>query len=326
MKRIIRVLPLLLLPLGLIAGLLLLRKVQEVRKGATFAEPRLVLDAQVDPELDYFKARLMIDTGVPAIAADAIINFDPSMVEVRSVIEGAFFDTFDYNVSLGKLTIYNYSRWVDQAKSGTGILATIVFGIKKTGKTKLSFVCQQGNSEDSGDNADSAIWSASGGQTKDVISCAETLSIELTLPQLPGALCGQYCQVDSDCQRGLKCLSVSARPRLLPTRTGISPNVLGEQDVMPADDEPIGNACVSSGGYCSSFGCQGDDQQEGDSFDSSCGFNGKDVLGRSMSCCLPSKLPTINPGRQVPIPSGTALMKVCRNPECPGETSCQCQA
>lgn len=135
---------------------------------AVSAAPRIYLDPSSG---NYnsgteFSVKVKIDTdGRAAMAADALVNFDSTRLEVKQVATGGFFSGFDYNISNsnGRITIYSFAEQALQTRTGTGDLATVTFKAIASGTATVSFLCQAGS------NSDSAIWDSTG---NDLIDCA----------------------------------------------------------------------------------------------------------------------------------------------------------
>lgn len=124
---------------------------------------------------DEFDLELGIDTGgEESMAADALLNFDSTKLEVVSVVKGSFFPGSDYNIDNdnGRLTIYSFSEQALQTNSGTGVLANITFKALTEGSAAVSFLCETGN------DVDSAVWDAQG---NDLINCGSNGSGTYTI-------------------------------------------------------------------------------------------------------------------------------------------------
>lgn len=124
---------------------------------------------------DQFVVSVNVDTaGQDAMAVDALINFDSTRLEAKTVTKGDFFGGFDYKIdaSSGRITIYSFSEQTLQTKSGTGTVATITFAAKAVGTASVSFLCQAGG------DTDSAIWNAS---ANDLIDCPSNGSGSYTI-------------------------------------------------------------------------------------------------------------------------------------------------
>jgi len=116
-----------------------------------------------------FTVTLKIDTNSQeAKAADGIINFDSSRLEVKTVVEAGepFFPDMTYVLAAddGRLSIFNFEIDPYKSSSGSGDLATITFKTIAEGSASVSLLCQ------SGDSTDSSIVSLSG--SDDIIDCA----------------------------------------------------------------------------------------------------------------------------------------------------------
>lgn len=130
------------------------------------AAPRLFLDPSSGnfSNGDQIEVAVSIDAGDQEVmATDTLLNFDSSKLEVTSVTDGGFFEEMQYVTDDGRVTIYAYPKQALQTKTGTGILAQIVFTALAEGTASASFLCEAGS------DSDSNIWTAEG---NDVIDCA----------------------------------------------------------------------------------------------------------------------------------------------------------
>jgi len=114
-----------------------------------------------------FTVVLKIDTnGEEVRAADGIINFDNTRLEVKTVTKAddPFFPDMTYNIAAddGRLSIFSFETEALGSASGSGSLAKITFKAIAEGTASVSLLCQ------SGDDTDSGIWSSS----DDIIDCA----------------------------------------------------------------------------------------------------------------------------------------------------------
>lgn len=114
-----------------------------------------------------FSVKVKIDRGTESVtAADAILNFDATRLEVKTIAEGGFFEEMSstFSNTEGKISIWTFQTVaISTPTQTTGDLATITFKTKAVGTASVSFVCQTGL------DTDSSVWSPTG---DDLISCA----------------------------------------------------------------------------------------------------------------------------------------------------------
>lgn len=122
---------------------------------------------EVAPQVS-FNVTVSIDTGGKLTSgADAIVEYDSSLLEVVSVSEGTFYPTITtLNNTTGKVEIYGVADSTNP-KSGTGTLATITFRGKTAGTATVNFLCQTGSTSDSNINSTS---------NEDLIVCADNVN------------------------------------------------------------------------------------------------------------------------------------------------------
>ncbi len=115
-----------------------------------------------------FNLDVNIDTGGNnCTGADAIVSYDPDLLEVTATQEGSFFPTTTIvTTTAGEVSIYGVADSGDP-ETGSGTLATITFQGQKAGTANVSFTCQEDSSNDSNinDTAD-----------EDIIVCSENVS------------------------------------------------------------------------------------------------------------------------------------------------------
>ena len=114
-----------------------------------------------------FNVTVTIDTGGDDCnGADAIINYDSSLLEVTSTQEGSFFPTITIvTATVGEVSIYGVADTGD-SKSGSGTLATITFKGKAAGTATVNFSCQENSTTDSNINDTN---------DEDVVICSENV-------------------------------------------------------------------------------------------------------------------------------------------------------
>lgn len=115
-----------------------------------------------------FSVNININTGSQQTSsADAMILFDSSILAIQSVSNGGFYSQFASNPISGTTNKYLISGFEVSPltyKSGSGVLATIVFQAKSNGTSPVSFECTPGSS------ADTNI--ALGTTAADIINCS----------------------------------------------------------------------------------------------------------------------------------------------------------
>jgi hypothetical protein len=85
------------------------------------------------------------------VAADAYLNYDPTMIKVISINEGVIFPThpaLDFSASKGLITISGIMP-IQERFAGQGVMATILFQPIKTGSTEISFQYEPEETTDS---------------------------------------------------------------------------------------------------------------------------------------------------------------------------------
>jgi len=81
-------------------------------------------------------------------SADAVINFDNTVLDVENVTYGDFYSSVLHSEQNGKLYISGLTETAE-VKNGEGNLATVSFKGLTGGTTTLSFECQDGRTDDS---------------------------------------------------------------------------------------------------------------------------------------------------------------------------------
>lgn len=103
---------------------------------------------------------------VAVLGSDAILSFGGNDLEVVSISNGGFFPEFGSasNVS-GRIELHGYTSAINDSRTGSGTLATIVFKAKKgSGSSTVSFTC-------AGSGNDTNILTTSG---QNILQCAQT--------------------------------------------------------------------------------------------------------------------------------------------------------
>lgn len=94
-----------------------------------------------------FAVKIILRTNEEINGADAILSFDPNLLEVRTIKEGQAFPLYPRkNIDLkGRLEITGVKLRKDgQVFTGPQVFAIIVFGGKKRGIAKVNFVFYKG--------------------------------------------------------------------------------------------------------------------------------------------------------------------------------------
>ena len=109
----------------------------------------------------------------PVTSADIRLTYEPTKMEVVSITNGLFFETFSQNVSpTGTIYITAVASPSGASKTGSGTIANLNLKAKSAGTSPLSFVCQSGTSSDSN------IYNAAG---QDLINCSLLTNAGYTL-------------------------------------------------------------------------------------------------------------------------------------------------
>ncbi len=96
-----------------------------------------------------FDVNIEVDTcSYDVDAVDAVINYDPAILEVDSISEGSIFSTYPLNQASGG-TISLSGIDLSTPFNGTGVLGTIHFRAIDTGSTGVDFVAAAGGTTDS---------------------------------------------------------------------------------------------------------------------------------------------------------------------------------
>lgn len=93
---------------------------------------------------DEFDFTIKIDTaGKNVSGADAVIEYNPELLEVETIENGGFFALFGkhYELNNQKIYITGFFAEKNQTKSGTGVFAKLTMKALKNGATSLQFTC-----------------------------------------------------------------------------------------------------------------------------------------------------------------------------------------
>ena len=114
-----------------------------------------------------FTVKININTGsTQTSGADAMILFDPSILEIQSITNGGFYSKFSQNQINGvpgKYLISGFETDSTSYKSGSGTMANVTFSSLSNGTSTVTFECTQGSKSDSN--------IISGATSDDVINC-----------------------------------------------------------------------------------------------------------------------------------------------------------
>ncbi len=172
--------------------------------GQVLAAPRLYFEpATLTTTKDSdFQINLLIDVeSKSAFGADAVVNFPPGDITVKSVTNGGFFSDFSYAPSLGKLEIHGFFSTLYSSKSGSGNFAVLTLNTNKdSGSGILNMTC-------SGSGADTQILDTNG---QNILACSSLNQLSLTysgatVPNPTPNSCGGTCGSNYNCNSGLFC-------------------------------------------------------------------------------------------------------------------------
>lgn len=144
---------------------------------ARAASPRLYFDvSEVGVNQgDEFDLVMKIDTALQKVTgADAVLEYNPTYLEVISIENGNFFPLFGkhYEINSQKIYITGFFTEKNQTKSGNAIYSKLNFRALKNGATSLQFSCVDKSLSDTN------IIDVGG---NDLISCAELSSVKVTI-------------------------------------------------------------------------------------------------------------------------------------------------
>lgn len=145
-KLIFAIIGVLVLALGVGAGIFLVQRNQDIRRSAAPATTLTMVSSDPAPSVDdIFTVSVKIDTGEnQAVGAELYIDFDASLLEAVDVAGGQFFvapqeigPSIDNNAGSLSYVLYLSPGAVPQ--TGTGVLATITFKALKAGSANVAF-------------------------------------------------------------------------------------------------------------------------------------------------------------------------------------------
>jgi len=120
-----------------------------------------------------FDVEIIVDTeNVDTRSADAVINFDNTVLSVDSVAYGTFYPTVLHTEQNNKIYISGVNA--DAAIKGKGTLATITFKALTAGTASLSFACTAGRTDDSNVGKNDL-------DATDILTCSALQSASYTL-------------------------------------------------------------------------------------------------------------------------------------------------
>jgi len=125
-----------------------------------------------------FTVKVIVDTeSINATSADAVIQFDNTLLSVDSVADGTFYPTVLHSDNNGTLVISGIVNSVDAVVSGKGELATITFKALTAGTASVKFDCTQGQLNDS--NISKSETSSQ--SDIDVLTCSSLVNASYTI-------------------------------------------------------------------------------------------------------------------------------------------------
>lgn len=125
-----------------------------------------------------FTVKVLVDTqSQNTTSADAVIQFDSSLLSVDSVTNGTFYPTVLHSENSGTLVVSGIVNTVDAVVSGKGELATITFKALTSGTAQVKFDCTQGQLNDS--NVSKA---ATNNESEiDILTCSSLVGASYTI-------------------------------------------------------------------------------------------------------------------------------------------------
>lgn len=124
---------------------------------------------------DEFEMVMKIDTGGVAVSGvDAVLEYNPTYLEVLLIENGNFFPLFGKHFEINNQKIYITGFFTEnkETKSGAGNFARISFKAIKNGATSLKFVCADKSLSDTN------IINLSG---NDLVQCSDLLLNKITI-------------------------------------------------------------------------------------------------------------------------------------------------
>jgi hypothetical protein len=145
MKKLLIIIPIVLLILTIPATIFFLQKRQEIRSRAAPATELSLTTSTDSPQInDTFTVNVYIKTNSNAVAsADLYINYDNTKIDATAISVGPFFpngkEAGTKSISGGKI-LYGIQSSTDAgAKSGEGVLAAITFKALSAGDVTINF-------------------------------------------------------------------------------------------------------------------------------------------------------------------------------------------
>lgn len=196
---------------------------------------------------DEFDVVVKIDTASQNVTgADAVINYNPDLLEVESIDNGGFFPLFGkhYELNNQKIYITGFFAEKNQTKNGTGVFAKMTLKALKNGATNLSFACVEKSL------ADTNVVSVTG---DDLIDCPDLapLSISVTGGDFEIAAASSFGKILGTETGSLISPTATLIPTLVPTVAGSTSSSLMQTGVF--DDARtmiiLGIVFIALGGF-----------------------------------------------------------------------------
>jgi hypothetical protein len=135
-----------LLLLAIVWGVIIFFKTPSAQAASLEFSPN---SGSFDPEV-VFEVKINVNTdGEDTQSADAVINFNKSLLSVDKVTYGSFYPTVLHSEQDNKLFISGVVDSAEEVKNGSGTLATISFKGISSGTAAVSFECETGRTDDS---------------------------------------------------------------------------------------------------------------------------------------------------------------------------------
>lgn len=118
--------------------------------------------------------KVNISSGTETVrSTDAFVSYDSAYFETPTVTNGTFFQTAFQNIDTTRVYVAGLQTDPASTVQGTGTIATITFRAKKSGSTRLTFVCGTNTANDS------TIVAGSG--SANIIQCSSNGSSTITI-------------------------------------------------------------------------------------------------------------------------------------------------
>lgn len=147
------------------------------------------LSIYVSPNKTY-TIKLLINSPIAEITgADAILKFDPNIIEVTKISPGNFFDDHNYTIAGDTIQINGIIQNIGVGKKGRGVFAFITIKPKSKTETKIEIVCDPNQILTSG------TYTQVGVEQENILNC-ETL-LPLIINKTDNSISGLFSTISN---------------------------------------------------------------------------------------------------------------------------------